>query len=426
MTMENTTGGCSEFLEMSRRRFLGTAGAAATAPSWMPRVAMAKDYRGGARDALVVIFLRGGADSMSMCVPCFDDHYYTARPTIAVPRPDSSSANRAIDLDGAFGVPPAMAPLVPLYREGKVLFVHAVGSPDSTRSHFEAMREMELGRAAPETRNGWLTRHLANVGPLVPSAPLRAVSLNPSVARSLLGSPTALPLPTPTSFNLLGDPITQASRYAHMYTSYQAAPEPVRSFGLVSFGTVAALNELNIASYQPQGGAEYPNTRSGAALKATAALIKAQIGVEAVTVDLSAVTWDTHQLQDPLTGVMANEMAGLANCLAAFGRDMFAGSSTFSLVVMSEFGRSLYENGSRGTDHGHGGAMIIMGNAVNGGRVLARWPGLAPENLYGQRDLATTIDYRDVLGEILERRLGNTRLSNVFDDYTPQFQGVLL
>lgn len=427
MNQSSESRACPEFHSCSRRGFLalGAIGAGvAAAADWMPGVALAKEHRGTQRDVLVVAFLRGGADALTICPPFLDNDYYAARPTLAVPRPDSASPNRAINLNGTFGFAPAMAPLLPAYQDGKLLIVHAVGSQDTTRSHFEAARLMEIGAADPASPSGWLARHLGQV-PADPIATLRAMALSDGVPKSLNGAPRTLPIPDPTNFSLRGDSITQAYRQQALRESYQQTREPVRSYAINTANTVALLSDLNFDSYQPAGGAVYPGTRSGRSLRAAAAIIKAQVGVEVITVELAYNNWDLHQTQSPFTGAMATEMSHLAECLNAFQRDMFAGAApSFTLVAMSEFGRSLYENGSVGTDHGHGGLMFVLGGAVAGGRVLTQWPGLAPEQLYNGRDLEVTIDYRDIISEILAERVGNANTSAVFPGFTPTYRGV--
>ncbi|MBC7771687.1 MAG: DUF1501 domain-containing protein [Pyrinomonadaceae bacterium] len=411
---------------MSRRRFLGVTGAgvaaAATAPAWLPRVTFAKDHRGAQREVIVVVFLRGGADGLSMCIPYQEQAYYAARPNLSVPRPDSNSPNRAFDLDGVFGLNPSLAPLMPLFRDGRLLIVHAAGSPDTSRSHFEAMRLMEVARPETVTNNGWLTRHQAEVAPVNPGSTLRAIGLNDSVPRSLLGETHALAIPTPGSFSLAGDPVTQALRLNAIQSSYFQCSDPPKRYALNTLHTMNVLSELDVDSYEPEGGAVYPSNQNGLALRSAAALIKAQVGAEVIAMDIAVRTWDTHQLGGT---PMATEMRNMADCLAAFAADMFVDDAPpFTLVVMSEFGRSLIENASYGTDHGRGGVMWVMGSAVAGGRVTTIWPGLAYEQLYDHRDLQVTIDYRDILAEILQTKLGNDRLDLVFPGFTPTFRGV--
>lgn len=429
MSQHPTSIACDEYERLSRRRFLGVTGAglaaAAAAPAWLPRVTFAKDHRGSQREVVVVVFLRGGADGLSMCVPYQSAEYYDVRPFLAIPRPDSTEELRAIDLDGVFGLNPALAPLMPFYRDGRLLIVHAAGSTDNTRSHFEAMRLMEIGRPEPLAPNGWLTRHLGAVPPVDYHAALRAAALSDALPRSLLGESQALPVPSPSAFSLVGNPITLAQRFNSIQSSYMQCAEPARRYALNTLQTMNVLSELDIDSYQPGGGAEYPTNRNGLALRSAAALIRAQVGVEVITMDIGLRTWDTHQLAGPLGGPMFDEMNNFSACLAAFGTDMLTeGAPAFTLVVMSEFGRSVLENASYGTDHGRAGVMWVMGSAVAGGRVETIWPGLREDQLYDRRDLQVTIDYRDILAEILERKLGNDRLDLVFPGFAPTFRGV--
>lgn len=426
---EHDSHGCTEYRELSRRRFMAASGAAAfaayTIPAWMPKVAVAKDYRSSMRDVVVSIYLRGAADGLTMCVPYGDNNYYTARPNIAIARPDSAAPDRATALDDFFGLPPAMLPLLPAYQAGHLLFVHACGSTDPSRSHFDAQRFMEVGK--PRDLNlatGWLGRHLASIPPMVPSPSLRAVGIATGLQQTLAGGPQTLPVPNLDTFGLAGSGSTSIARQSALTDMYGQIDDPLRASGLNSINTINLLNEINFSGYVPAGGAVYPTGNFGYALKTTAALIKAQRGVEAIAIDLGG--WDTHANQGSVGGTMAGLMDQLARGLAAFHTDMMTGiAPTFSLVVMSEFGRRLRENGSLGTDHGHGNAMMVMGNCVNGGRVLRNWPGLAQGQLFEGIDLDVTIDYRDILSEIIQSRLGNANLDVIFPSFTPTTRGVL-
>lgn len=422
-----TTNGCAEFLQLSRRGFIGFAGAAA-ATALLPKVAFARDFRSTQRDVVVSIFLRGGADPFSLCAPWAEAAYYAARPTIAIPRPDSAASNRGINLDNFFCLPAALSPLKSIFDDGRMLIVHAVGSTDSTRSHFVAQNIMESARGGVDVATGWLGRHLASIPPVVPSALLRGVGLSyGGMQHALVGGPRSLPMPPVLSTFGLGGAMTEPSLTQAVHTMYSAAQEPLRTNALDTLNTVSAIRGVNFNSYQPAVGANYPNNSPFAgSLKQVAALIKAQIGVEAITIDAPG-GWDTHADQGPLTGGMAQNMTTTAAAIAAFYRDMNVGSApSTTIVIMSEFGRSFRENSSRGSDHGHGGVMFVIGPAVNGGRVLRQWPGLAPEQLHDGRDLKVTIDYRDILAEIVEKRLGNTNLDFVFPNYNPVRRGVFL
>lgn len=420
--------GCPEYASLSRRRFMqlsaSAAAIAAATPAWLPRVSLARDHRGSQRDVVISIFLRGAADGLSFVPPHGENLYYTNRPTLAVPRPDSGLDNRAIDLDGFFGVAAPMAPLIPAYQAGKLLIVHATGSTDPSRSHFDAQRFMEVGRANDVSLNtGWLGRHLMSVAPMDNAAILRAVGISSGLQRTLVGSPDALPIPDLDAFGLAGNASSVAARSATIETMYESVEDPVRAAGLTTLSTIDLLNQIDFAGYVPAGGAVYPAGNLGLALKSTAALVKAQVGVEAIAIDVSG--WDTHNAQGTLGGVLAGLMGTLANALGAFHTDVIEGGGpSVTLVCMSEFGRRLEENGSAGTDHGHGNCMFVLGNCVAGGRVLSQWPGLAPDQLFQGLDLEVTIDYRDILAEIVDRRLGNPDLATVFPGYTPTFRGI--
>lgn len=419
---------CEEYNDLSRRGFIARTAAAAVAlsvPAWVPRVTYAQS-ESSARDVLVAIFLRGGADGLTLVPPYGESAYYTLRPTIAIPRPDSTSANRGVDLNGFFGLPATMSGLLPAYQSGQLLIVHAVGSTDPTRSHFDAQAYMEAGvPGSANNATGWLGRHLASRPPAKATATLRALGFSFGLPQMLAGAPDTLPIPDPANFGLAGNFSTRAQRMTWLANSYTNEREPLKTEAFNTQRTITTLQQLNIAGYQPGGGAVYPGGGFGAALRSTAALIKADIGVEAVEIDISG--WDTHNAQGPLTGGMSNLMRTFANAIAAFHADMFAADlmRKTTLVAMSEFGRVARENASAGTDHGHGGCMFILGGSTQGGRVLAQWPGLAQDQLYQNQDLQVTTDYRDILSEIVTKRLGNDRLDIVFPGYTPTFKGVV-
>lgn len=422
---------CEEYQRLSRRQFVkgsAVAASALAAHAWLPRVAMAKDFRSSQRDVLIHVFLRGGADGLSLCVPYADPAYYTSRPKLAIPRPDSSlTATRCVALDSAFGMPQAMLPLLPVYQAGKLLYVHATGSQDGSRSHFKQQRWMEVGKLDdPSINTGWLGRHLAITGSAVPGSLIRAVSIGDSIPRALQGAPEAVATtPFPENFGLPGG-AAAPMREAVLRTMYANAADPLASTAASTFDTIALLQSINFNAYVPSGGAAYGADTFSHGMRAAAALSKAQVGVEAIGIDLYG--WDTHFDQGPTAGngQMYRVMNTLASALAAFFTDMTSGPApTFTVVCMSEFGRRVVENDSIGTDHGHAGAMMIMGSSVIGGRVLANWPGLAQGQLYEGLDLAVTTDYRDILSEILSKRLGCPDLGPVFPGYSPTFRGVV-
>lgn len=426
---EHDDVGCQEYNALSRRHFvMKAAGAAvlgAAAPSWLPRVVLAQTA--STRDIVVYIFMRGGADALSLCVPWGDSNYYTSRSTIAIPRPDATGTLKATALDATmWGFPPAMLGMLPAYQANELLVIQGAGLAYNSRSHFDAQRFIEVGKAAdPSISTGWLGRHLATVPPLSTAATLRALSISQGLPNALEGAPKTLPIPDPANYVLGGSATTRASRQAWLSGDFSLADEPVRSAALDATATLSLLSTLNISTYAPSNGATYPNSSFGRGMKSTAALIKANVGVEAIQLDIGG--WDTHQTQNPLNGQMATTMADFSNSIGAFWADVLQGNGTYNvtLVAMSEFGRNVRENGSQGTDHGRGSAMFVMGKHIAGGRVYTKnWQPLAIENLQDRQDVKVNVDHRDVLAEIVANRLNNPNLDLIFPAYTPTFQGV--
>ncbi len=390
---------------------------------WMPRLAFAPSQTAPRGDVLVVVFLRGAADALNMLVPHGEDAYYRARPTLGIPRPDDARANakaRAVDLDGFFGLHPALAPLLPAWQEGHLAPIHACGAPDESRSHFKAMALMERGvedESGPAS--GWLGRHLAALDTGNPS-PLRAVGLGPQIQASLRGSVPVSALQSIADFHLGGDLQAAAQMQAALSALY-AGGDPLGQLGQETLGIVDTLSRLDPAGYIPSREAVYPDSAFGMGLQQISMLVKAEVGLEVAAVDLGG--WDTHFAQGSSEGQMAGLVADLGQGLAAFHADLFDYAAGLTVVVMSEFGRRVYENASLGTDHGHGGMMLLLGGNVVGGRVHAVWPGLAPEQLFGPGDLVVTLDYRDVLGEALAKRLNNPALDEIFPGFTVTQRG---
>jgi len=420
----------------------GAALAAAAAPAWLPRVSYAKDFRSGQRDIVISIYLRGAADGLSICTPFTDANYYAARPGLSLAQPDSGLDNRLLAFAAggtvnnapsvggttSFGLNPALAPLMPAYDDGNLLFIQGCGSTDPSRSHFDAQRFMEVGKPAdPTISTGWLGRHLLSVAPREPDSLLRAVGISTALPRTLVGGPLTLPIPNLDTFGLSGNGATTAARSVAIGDMYGPVEDPIHAAAINTLATIDLLNTINFSGYVPAGGAVYPTTGIGTALKSSAALMKAvpDKGIEAIAIDVQG--WDTHNNQGLAPGgTMYTLLSQLATAIAAFHTDMFTGvAPTFTLIVMSEFGRRLTQNGSLGTDHGHGNAMMVMGNCVHGGRVLTNaWPTLAVGKLYQGIDLDVTIDFRDILAEIAQVRLGNNNLAYLFPDFTPTFRGV--
>jgi len=418
----------------SRRDFLKNAGLLSVVgvganlfPKWMPRLAFAKSQAQVRGDVLVAIFLRGGIDGLSAVVPYGDGkHYYDARPTLAVAEP-GSGAGSAIDLDGYFGFHPILAPLADIYKTGQLAVVHAAGLTDSTRSHFDAMQFMEYGTPGIKTTGtGWIGRHLQTLATQNDS-PFRAVGMGDMAPNSLRGSVTPLSLRSIADFHLRGreNELRRAHQSLMQLYQLEAPRDGLDAQAKVVFETVDMLQQIGNQTYQPANGATYleDDDGFGLALRQVAQLIKADVGLEVACIDLGG--WDTHENQGTHGGFFQHQLNTLARGLSAFYTDMQDQMSNISVVTMSEFGRRVEENASLGTDHGHGNFMLLMGGGAQGGKVYAKWPTLAPEAL-NDGDLAITTDYRDVLAEVLTRRLNNPAIDQVFPGLTPTPQNIVL
>lgn len=389
--------------------------------SWMPRLAFAPQNTAPRGDTLVVVFLRGAADVLNMVVPHGEDAYYQLRPSLGIARPDDSKKKkeeRAVDLDGFFGLHPNMQPLLDAWQSEQLAIIHACGAPDESRSHFKAMELMERGvddERGPAS--GWIGRHLAtlNTGN---TSPLRAVGMGTRPQKSLTGSVPVSALRSIADFHLGGDQRALQQMRMALSTVYQNDV-----MGQDTLSIMDTLQTLDPLTYAASRDAKYPDTEFGLALKQTAMLIKAQVGLEVSAIDLGG--WDTHFAQGSSTGLMPNLMKDLAEGLAAFHADMFDHQNQLTTVTMSEFGRRASENGSLGTDHGHGSMMMVLGGNVDGGKVHGQWPGMEEGQLIGPGDLAVTTDYRDVLSEILTKRLNNPATDEIFPEYQPVMPNVL-
>jgi uncharacterized protein (DUF1501 family) len=400
-------------MQMNRRFFLhkGALALAGTTaiPSFLVRSVLAQSQTAPNR-RLVVIFQRGAADGLNIVVPYREKNYYAMRPSIAIPQ------NQVLDLDGFFGLHPSLGSFQPLYSQGHLAVVHAVGSPDMTRSHFDAQDYMESGTPGlKSTQDGWLNRALQAEDKRChcEHTPFRAVALGADVPRTLAGSVPAIALSNVNTFAVGGrgpTPSPAASAFEAMYAD--SGDRILHSAGDETFEAVKMLRAANPGQYTPLAAANYPSSEFGNNMKQIAQLLKADLGVEAAFTDVSG--WDTHQNQGNVNGQLANRLRDFSDSIAAFWRDMGDGAGNITLVTMSEFGRTAHENGTGGTDHGHANAMFVLGGEVKGGKVYGRWPGLANEQLNEGRDLALTTDYRDVLGEVVSRTLGATNLQAVF------------
>ncbi|HUK86567.1 MAG TPA: DUF1501 domain-containing protein, partial [Terriglobales bacterium] len=388
----------------------------AAIPSFLTRAVYAAETTAGARKKrLVVVFQRGAADGLNIVVPHGEGAYYSMRPSIAIPR------QAVLDLDGLFGLHPSMAPLLPLFQQKHLAIVHAAGSPDTTRSHFDAQDYMESGTpGVKSTEDGWLNRCVHSLQEEKPS-PFRAVALTANLPRILSGAEPAVALSNINEFGVGGrnsaaQPL--ASTFEAMYDS--SVDAVLHGTGQETFDAVKMLKAADPQRYTPAPGADYPRGRFGDALRQTAQLIKADLGVEVAFTDIGG--WDHHVNEGNTQGQLANLLRDFSGSLTAFWTDLGDLAQDTVVITMSEFGRTARENGNRGTDHGHANAMFVMGGPVKGGKVYGHWPGLAPEQLYEGRDLALTTDFRRVLGEAVYAHLGNKELDAVFPgfDNTPK------
>jgi uncharacterized protein (DUF1501 family) len=374
-------------------------------------------------DVLVTLFLRGGMDGLSLVVPYGDDDYYRARPTLALAAPKKTGGS-VVDLDGFFGLHPAAAALAPFYREGKLAAVHAVGSGDQTRSHFEAMAAMERGLKgggpdyASGAASGWIARYLNATIPTNPS-PLRAVAFTGVLPDMLRGATDTSVLSSLTDYQLNAPAKPEGPGFAaSLQKLYASGDDPVSRSGREIQKVLETLKRVDPAHYKPENGATYPQNYLGDGLRQVALLIKADVGLE--TAFLDPTGWDTHVGQGGATGFLAMRFKDVADALAAFANDLGpSGLSRVTVLVMTEFGRRVGENSGLGTDHGRGSSLLLLGGGVNGSKVYGEWPGLAPGELEPPGDLRVTTDYRTVLSEIVTKRLrrGNEALPTLFPGY---------
>jgi uncharacterized protein (DUF1501 family) len=395
----------------SRRSFLKSTGigflALGLPPSFLVRAAGAE--QGGRGKALVVIFQRGGMDGLNVVIPFKDQAYYALRPSIAVKEP-AAGEERAIDLDGYFALHPALASLKTIYDNGKLAIVHAAGSPDNSRSHFDAQDYMEIGTPGiKSTPDGWLNRYLSEKQASV--SPFRGVAVSPQTPRMLAGAAPTLSMSSIEEFRLRN--VAMAPTLEKLYAN---STDPLfRQGGKSLFDAMARLRAIE--SKIPPSTASYPAGRFGVGLKQIARLIKAEVGLEIAFNEIEG--WDTHVAEGGATGQLANRLKELGDGLAAFYQDLGDRVEDIVLVTMSEFGRTARENGNRGTDHGHANVMFVLGGRVRGGKVYGRWPGLAPEVLYEGRDLDLTTDYRTVCSEVFVRHLGQREVGRIFPGFRP-------
>ncbi len=448
-------------LNSSRRVFLKSSALAGLVFGSAPRSLMRSVYASGSGTkgkTMVVIFQRGACDGLNTVIPYADPGYAKGRPNIAIAAPGNGREGAALDLDGHFGLHPALADLLPLYKEGQLGIVHAIGSPDLTRSHFDAQDFMESGTPGiKSTDDGWLNRCSGSLGKT--DSKFRAVALTQTLPRILRGRSKAVALARLDDFQVrediemsegrgmagrrrgrrrdtgnpqmrganpspAGTPGESSSAFEKLYAD--AAHDMLGNAGRETFEAIEALKVADPAKYEPRAGVSYPRGRLGDSMRQMAQLIKADLGVELAFVDVGG--WDHHTAEGASTGQLANLLRQLGSSMAAFHKDLGDRMNDVVVMTMTEFGRTVRENGNRGTDHGHGGVSFVLGGPVKGGRVLGRFPKLSEENLFEGRDLPVTTDFRDLTAEILVRHMGLPDLKTVFPGHEVKpsaFPGVL-
>lgn len=409
---------------MNRRFFiksgsiaLASVGASLSAPGFLQRALMAGGHKtGGKRKTLIAIFQRGAVDGLNMIVPYGESSYYDLRPSIAIPKPNGSSQEAAINLDGFFGLHPSMSSFKPLWDSKRLAIVHASGSPDNTRSHFDAQDYMESGTpGVKSTSDGWLNRYLQSKKEQQQS-PFRAISMTQQMPRALQGKAPVVAMSNMSNFAIRAGRSSASVQSGFEAIYSRDKNELLAETGRETFDAINYLKEVNPSQYKPENGAQYPQGQLGTSLLQIAQLIKAGVGLEIAFTDVGG--WDTHVNQGNARGQLANLLQQFSSAIAAFYQDLGQRMDDVVVLTMSEFGRTVRENGNRGTDHGHANAMMVLGNSVRGGQVYGKWPGLNSDQLNEGRDLALTTDFRDVFGEVAARHLGTPDLKSVFPRYS--------
>lgn len=421
---------------MDRRFFLKSSGIGlasfglmAAAPDFLHQFAGAATLGGGfgKKKVLVTIFQRGAVDGLNVVVPHGEDQYYALRPTLAIAPPKKTDG--AIDLDGYFGLHPAMASLEPFWKSKQLAIIDAVGSPDNTRSHFDAQDFMESGTPGNKgTKDGWLNRVLQGTKEKDES-PFRAVAMTQQLPRSLYGRAPSVAMSDLADFSIKAGIYSADMKGGFEGIYEQNAKDVLGETGKETFQAVNFLKDANPSQYKPENGAVYPAGGLGRSLQQIAQLIKAGVGLEIAFTDTgNDIRWDTHVNEGNARGQLANFLRTFSQAIAAFATDLGKRMDDVLLITMSEFGRTARENGTRGTDHGHANAMFVLGNSVKGGKVYGEFKGLKNDKLYEGRDLDVTTDFRDVFGEAAYKHLGNKDLAAIFPGYaaaTSKFRGFL-
>jgi uncharacterized protein (DUF1501 family) len=409
---------------MDRRYFLKASGISlasfglmTAAPEFLHQFANAATLtnQSGKKKTLITIFQRGAVDGLNMVVPYGDGEYYNIRRNIAIPKPNETEG--AINLDGFYGLHPTMKSFEPLWKNKQMAIIHCAGSPDNTRSHFDAQDYMEAGTPGVKgTKDGWLNRVMQGMNAKDVS-PFRSVAMTNQLPRSLYGKAPSIAMTNLADFSIQAGSYTKSVQggFEGIYQDV-TKNDTLNATGKETFEAVNFLKKANPAQYKPANGAQYPNTPLGRSLLQFAQLIKAGVGLEVGFAETGG--WDTHVNQGASRGQLANLLRDFSNAIAAFTTDLGQKMDDVVILTMSEFGRTARENGNRGTDHGHANAIFVIGNDVKGGKVYGNWAGLKSDQLYEGRDLNVTTDYRDVFGEVAYKYMGSRDLAKMFPGYS--------
>lgn len=411
----------------TRRAFLKSGGLAVFAaglggsPLFLNRAAQAAAAPGlyAKRKALVCIFQRGAMDGVMAVTPFRDPHLQGQRTRLAMSAAGSAGDERLIDLDGTFALHPAFQSLLPFYQENRLAIVHGIGSPNPTRSHFDAQDYMETGTPGRKgTASGWLNRAVGLLGHDA-ATPFQAVALTQAMPRSLYGPHSALAVANLDDFSLRvpgsgGAMEASGQQLEALYE--QTTAEVLRGTGQDSFEAMRVLEQVRTGQYRPANGVRYPRSPLGRSLQQIAQLVKAEVGLEVAFAESTG--WDTHVQQGTTRGTFARNARDLADSIRAFWTDLDGWHDAVTVMTMTEFGRTVAENGSGGTDHGRASCMFVLGNEVAGGKVLGHVPELAPENLADGRDLPVTTDFRALFAEVAGHHLGITDQQVLFPGWT--------
>jgi uncharacterized protein (DUF1501 family) len=419
--------GCTRraFMKGGALSLLGLGAGLGGVPRFLVRAAYAQGT-GPRPKVLIAVFQRGAVDGLSMVVPHGDPDYYAARGGIAIAPPAAGNAEATLDLDGFFGLHPALAPLRPLWDGRRLAVVHACGSPDTTRSHFDAQDYMESGTpGVKSTADGWLARGIqATARP--GASPFRGVAMGSRLPRVLRGEAGAVAMTSIPDFDVKSEAggampgaVNARRGFESMYEG--GVRDLLHGTGRETFEAVKMLRSASPPGLDPANGAQYPRGRFGESLRQIAQLIRADVGLEVAFADTGG--WDTHAAQGAERGQLANRLTDFAQGLAALDRDLGDRMADVVVLTMSEFGRTVRENGTRGTDHGHATAMLVLGGPVRGGTVYGRWPGLRRDQLFEGRDLAVTTDFRDLFTEVAQRHLAVPAAAPLFPGFGLKSRG---